>query len=725
MIKRWNDFIFIGDYILLKKIASGGMATVHLARKKGAHGFEKLYAVKQIHDHLRENENFFKMFLQEARLSAKLDHPNIIKIFDLVGEDNSFLMVMEHIKGKNLRSVLRKIAKARLSMYPIALKIISEVLKGLSFAHNLADINGKKLNIIHRDISPQNVMLSYEGEVKIMDFGIAKAADSFEETRTGVLKGKVSYMSPEQAMGRKIDIRSDLYSVGIMLYEFLTLKKCFSSKEGNLLNKVQSGDYIPIDKVLPDLDPELVRIIKKALAFSKEDRYQTAMEFQKDIDDHIYKKRFSQNKMNLSLFMHNIFNEEIKTEYGELSKLNKEAAKIPYFGDTKNKKKKKPKTYIEEATATKVKGKKINLLKLFLNIILILFGILFIFDLLFYSYYKDFVESFPFSEKTKSHLVYRPGFIPKIDLIPYEIYKNVEVKLPHKKIKFIFQPKPMDLIVKDSDSETIYKTIKETTGIYSINILSRKKYNLTFDKNGYKSNFEVIDLVSTNTLPMTINLEEKQSKLNLSFVPEDSMLYIDNDFKSNTSPYTFLYNPISNTAVHIIELKHDGYVQYKKTIVFSGDSKTIPIKLAVKNVVVTFKLIPWGKIYEHGKLIGLVDKGGSVKKTVQAGKHTFKFLYPDNDATRTHTYNIQGSRSITINFERIFGRVVVTSYPTGANVSIDETLSGNTPLSIPLKKGYHHIVVYKENYVNYDVHLTVESGREYPIDCVLRPSDEN
>ena len=433
--------------------------------------------------------------------------------------------------------------------------------------------------------------------------------------------------------------------------------------------------------------------------------------------------------MNISLFMHNIFNEEMKIEYKELAQLNKDVAKIPYFGEKDDMNKRKVKTYIDEPTGRSIKHKKgsfiITSLKIFLNIFLMLLALLLLFDLLFSSYYKDFIGSFPFSENIKKYLVYRPHFIPKIDLIPYATYKTVEVKIPHKRIKFNFQPEPVDLIVKDSDSETVYKTMKETTGIYSINILSRGKYHLTFEKTGYIDQYKTIDLTSTNTLPFLVKLKEKSSTLNFTFKPEDSMLYIDGNLKSDTSPYSFIYNPISDTSVHIVELKHDGYISYKRTIVFSGDSKTIPIKLDIKTVGITFKLIPWGKVYENGKLVGLVNKNSSLTRTIQAGKHTFTFRYPDNDMKKTYTYNIQKTKTITVNFVKIFGKLIVTSYPNNASVFIDDNLRGKTPLNIPLKKGYHHIVVFMDKYSKYDKYITVKSGKEYQINCVLIPIDEN
>ncbi|HYV46221.1 MAG TPA: serine/threonine-protein kinase, partial [Myxococcaceae bacterium] len=195
-----------GSYQLIKRLATGGMAQIYLARQKGPEGFEKLMVVKRILPHLAENADFVRMFLDEARIAARLSHPNIVQIFNLGAQDDSYFIAMEYIHGEDVRRVWKR-SEQKGTVMPTNLvcRVIMEACSGLDYAHKKADQNGKPLGIVHRDVSPQNILVTFEGGVKVVDFGIAKAADQAVVTRSGVLKGKYSYMSPEQALGKKLD----------------------------------------------------------------------------------------------------------------------------------------------------------------------------------------------------------------------------------------------------------------------------------------------------------------------------------------------------------------------------------------------------------------------------------------------------------------------------------------------------------------------------------------
>ncbi len=721
MLRQWEDFIIFQDYILLKQIATGGMAKVYLARKKGAHGFEKIYAIKQLHDHLRENESFFSMFLQEAKLSSKLDHPNIVKIFDLLGEGDHFFMVMEFIRGKNLRDILKKASQGKLNIRNLALKITAEILKGLWFAHNLKDMSGRPLDIIHRDISPQNIMISYEGEIKITDFGIAKAADNFEETRTGVLKGKISYMSPEQAHGKVLDCRSDIFSVGIMLYEMLFLRKCFSGTNSiEVLSKVRAGDYTPIDSIAPDLDPKLKAILQKALAYSPEKRYQSARDFHKDIEDYLYEKRFSQDELNVSRFMQENFCEEIKREFEELSGLNRRAQKIPYISSSEEIPAKSAAAGNEETrTRHSSRRKKFNVLSFLLNLLLMLLIPFLLFDVFFYSYYTDFMNGLKIPPKLTSALLYRPAFLPVIDLIPYFSSREVEVVQPSRNIKMVFNINKDPFEVTDADNRK-YEHIREAEGIYSMDIRSHKNYKFIFSKPGYADFPLDVNLNKTNTIPFTVTMTEKSSSVAFVIEPDDSLLYIDGEFKSNSSPYILSYNPEFETRTHSIKIVKEGYEGLESTFHFSGDTKTFRIKLERKMVNIQFKVLPWGYIYNvDGSLIGECEKDGVVIRKLPAGKHTFKFVYPDSDAEKTLSYNLLESQTVTVNFSEAFGTVSITSYPYDAAIYINEVIKGQTPLTLMLKSGYYKIVISKEKYRYCTREITVQGGKSYEVNCTL------
>jgi serine/threonine protein kinase len=220
--------IRFGKYLILDKIATGGMAELFRAKITSVEGFEKLVAIKKILPNLTQDSNLVTMFIDEAKLAAMLTHQNIVQIYDLGSMEGAYFIAMEYIHGKDLRVLSNKSKEKELPL-PLgyALYITSRICSGLDYSHNLKDFQGNPLKLIHRDISPQNILVTYEGEVKIVDFGIAKAARKSVDTREGLIKGKVAYMSPEQAAGKTIDHRSDIFSAGILLYEMITGVRMF------------------------------------------------------------------------------------------------------------------------------------------------------------------------------------------------------------------------------------------------------------------------------------------------------------------------------------------------------------------------------------------------------------------------------------------------------------------------------------------------------------------
>ena len=308
-----------GNYFLFKKIATGGMAELFKAKKSGAEGFEKLLAIKLILPHLSGNEEFISMFIDEAKVAALLNHQNIVQIYDLGRIESSYCIVMEYVRGKDLRTVLHRGMKTK-SPLPVehACLITAQALAGLSYAHRKKD-KGKDLGIVHRDISPQNVLVSYEGEVKIVDFGIAKAATQSRDTRVGVLKGKIAYMSPEQAHGRPLDMRSDVFSTGVVFYEMLTGKKLFQGDTDlNTLEKVREAKVEPLPTELNGAVPkELEEILLKSLAKGPEQRFQTASEMEEALLAFMRKAGYSSSASSLSQYMCGLFRQEIEDEARE------------------------------------------------------------------------------------------------------------------------------------------------------------------------------------------------------------------------------------------------------------------------------------------------------------------------------------------------------------------------------------------------------------------------
>ncbi len=274
-----------GDYTLLDRIAVGGMAEVWRARRRGVEGFQKTVAIKKILSHLTGSKDFVTMFIDEAKLAAQLSHNNIIQIYDLgkVGED--FFIAMEHVDGKDLRSILTAAQETRRPVpVGLGLLIVSAVARALDYAHRKRDFDGDAMGLVHRDVSPQNVMISFEGAIKLCDFGIVKAVAKASTTQMGALKGKLQYMSPEQAWGKSVDARSDIFSLGSVLYEVLTGTQLFSGEsEIGVLDAVRECRISSPRTIVSEIPEEVAEIVLRALAKSPEERYQTAGDLEHDI----------------------------------------------------------------------------------------------------------------------------------------------------------------------------------------------------------------------------------------------------------------------------------------------------------------------------------------------------------------------------------------------------------------------------------------------------------
>src|SRR5437870_5830845 len=276
----------IGKYKLVRLIASGGMAEVYLARQAGAAGFEKLVCLKRILPHLARDRQFVEMFLNEARLAARLDHPNIVSIFDLGEANGNYFIAMEFIDGPSLRAVAKRThERDELLPIPEIVKIISMAAGGLQYAHDLSGTDGKPLGLVHRDISPDNILVHRNGAAKVVDFGIAKAADSGGMTRTGTLKGKVAYMPPEQLRGDPLDRRVDVFALGVVLYELLAGQRPWSGdSEVSLIGKIMTEDPPPLATLRPDAPAGLTAVIDRALAKDRDARYASCHDLQADLE---------------------------------------------------------------------------------------------------------------------------------------------------------------------------------------------------------------------------------------------------------------------------------------------------------------------------------------------------------------------------------------------------------------------------------------------------------
>jgi len=308
----------VGGYDILGLVARGGMAEIYKAKKKGVKGFEKIIAIKKILAGYGKDDKYIEMFVDEAKISAELSHPNIVPIYDLGKKDDYYFIAMEYVTGKDLRLILRKLEILDKQLpEEISIYTIMKVLDALDYAHNAKNSTGKKLDIVHRDISPPNILISFDGEVKLTDFGVSKASIKMHQTVAGALKGKLLYMSPEQASGDfNIDYRSDLFSVGIILFELITGEKLFMNpSEMAVLKKVQTGEIIKPSEMKKNIDSELERIILKLLEKDRGKRYQSASDTLKDLEKYILNQYdHMPTPTHISHTIFDLFKEEIMRE---------------------------------------------------------------------------------------------------------------------------------------------------------------------------------------------------------------------------------------------------------------------------------------------------------------------------------------------------------------------------------------------------------------------------
>jgi hypothetical protein len=305
-----------GKYLLLDRVNIGGMAEVWRGKSFGAGGFERLVAIKRILPNIAEDDEFISMFIDEAKISVQLTHANIAQIYELGQIQNSYFIAMEYIPGKDMRAIFDRCRKkGEPAPIPLVAYCVAKMCEGLDYAHRKKDGMGRDMNIVHRDISPQNVLISYEGEVKVIDFGIAKAAGKATKTQAGILKGKFGYMSPEQIRGLPLDRRSDVFAIGVCLYEMLTGERLFvGESDFSVLEKVRKAEVPPPSTYNRRIPEALEKIVLKSLAKDVDERYQYANELGDDLQRFLITSEAIFSRKDLMQYMKSTFAEDVERE---------------------------------------------------------------------------------------------------------------------------------------------------------------------------------------------------------------------------------------------------------------------------------------------------------------------------------------------------------------------------------------------------------------------------
>ncbi len=302
----------IGRYEIFTEIASGGMAGIYLARQMGPEGFQRPVVIKRVLRKLVERDEFVEMFLDEARLGAQINHPNVVQIYEFGHTGDTYFMALEYLFGETLSKTIRALRRRERRFDPIlAAHVISRAAAGLHHAHEMHGRDGEPLGVVHRDVSPQNLFLTYDGHVKVLDFGIAKSAGRTTVTRAGQVKGKFAYMCPEQARGEGVDRRADIWSLGVVLYEMTTGTRLYDGPlEVELLYRLLETEPIPPSDVVDDYPPELEAIVLRALKKNRDDRFPTARDLKRALDQYVASKGRAIGAEEVSDLMTDLFSAE-------------------------------------------------------------------------------------------------------------------------------------------------------------------------------------------------------------------------------------------------------------------------------------------------------------------------------------------------------------------------------------------------------------------------------
>jgi serine/threonine-protein kinase len=306
----------VDRYELVGEIASGGMATVYLARLGGVGGFQRFVAMKRLHPHLQGEKEFVEMFLDEARLSAGIHHPNVVSILEVGASPVGYYLVMEYVEGDTLARILARAAsQGQRIPTPITMRIVLDTLHGLHGAHELRDDHGALVHLVHRDVSPQNVLVGVDGIARITDFGVARATSRLTTTRVGQLKGKLAYMAPEQAEGEPIDRRADVFSAGVLIWETLASKRLFKAdNEAATLQRVMNDPIPDLRRIAPHLSRELAAVVARGLDRDPARRFQTALEFADALEAAALERDGIADSRDVAAFVKSMLGQEIEQQ---------------------------------------------------------------------------------------------------------------------------------------------------------------------------------------------------------------------------------------------------------------------------------------------------------------------------------------------------------------------------------------------------------------------------
>ncbi|MCX7944498.1 MAG: PEGA domain-containing protein [Deltaproteobacteria bacterium] len=673
-----------GKYFLIDRINVGGMAEVFKAKAYGVEGFEKLVAIKRILPNIAEDEEFITMFIDEAKIAVQLNHANIAQIFDLGKIEDTYFIALEFVYGKDLRAIFERLRKrGEIMPIPAACYIIIQVCEGLDYAHRKKDSMGRDLNIVHRDVSPQNILVSYEGDVKVIDFGIAKAANKASKTQAGILKGKFGYMSPEQVRGLPLDRRSDIFSLGIIFYEILTGERLFvGESDFSTLEKVRNVEIMPPTAYNRNIPESLEKIILKALAKDADDRYQFASEMAEDIQRFMISQGILFTRKDLSNFMKTLFADDIARDSAQQEESKKQVSSLPQTVQPV-KEVKKPISRPSNPVPPPVPGE-------LDNVKTVVFG----------------GEQKPISPPPLGNEIgLKAEDEEPIELATEESTKPV-VKAPPKMQSPIAKPKVTSEIKKPQTAE-----VKQQRSFNKLIVFSAGAVAILFL------------LVVVIKYFSKADKEIGESSIEIFYTPPDSEIYIDGIKVGSSSPYK---NPKISAGKHTIEIKRKGFIPIKEEVFLKSNQKfsnnyilkaekevfgTVEIETIPPGAVVTIDgQIKSGTTPMNVKVLALVDHKILIEKS------GYKSI--------EETFTVDEGKTIKLSYELKppTAKLIINSTPKGATVFINKKRVGVTPFtSQEIKVGEKlDIEISKPPFAPVKRTITIEKEGELTIDEELK-----
>lgn len=600
----------LGNYLILEKIAQGGMAEIYKAKTTDPNGIDRLVVIKRILPHISSNQEYIAMLVDEAKISVHFTHGNIAQVYDLGRVEDDYFIVMEYVDGKTLSQTIKHFSEQKSTIpLDIILFCMAEVCHGLDYIHRKTGLDGKPLGVVHRDISPQNIIVSYSGTVKIIDFGVAKSDVKLDQTESGVLKGKFAYMSPEQTYGEKIDARSDIFSLGILMWELLTQKRLFKRKTNKeTVKAIRDYKAPPPSSMRADIPAEIDRIVEKALNKKISRRYQSASEMAQDIMRFLYQLNPEFKSIQIARFLYENFGPEPDEQDIEV-KLP--ALKVEVKSQVKKigKKNKIINNLEDESTVVdKVPDKKWPWYK---KVLVGFFSFLILTILSFFVYV--FVMELPSMNKSQLHIKvnqadaqliinekeiklkggsYTAEYMPKdqaeiqIHLNGYHSFKdtvifgkkeikNIEVNL---KKKF---PAYGDLLI---ETEPVGATIfingtewKQPSPAKIVRLNHNVNYVIQVFIDGYKKEEKSVKIIGGRFQKVKIKLEQDFARLEIKSQPSQALVTIDGNFMGYTPYQLDKIKPYEEIS---FELNLEGYEKVNKNIVLKpGEISGQMIKL--------------------------------------------------------------------------------------------------------------------------------------------------